>query len=209
MAEIEKIANDYFWRGHKLDCKFFENNHTYWLGFYENDEFVKVKELVSVTTLMKKHELVKGYGNAPKSVLQKKAKRGTLIHKELEDWAKNGEIGFSDELHDFILFSKANDVEIVKSEYIVFNDVVAGTIDVKFKMHGFDCKADYKTTSKYDEEYLSWQLSIYNYLDNEKDEKLICFHFHDNKLDVLNVPQKSDLEIENLFEKERKNHEDN
>lgn len=206
---IEKKSDDFYWQGHKLECRIFENTHTYWLGFVlknENgdEEFYKVKELISVTTFIKKYGLVKGYGNVPNYILQKKAKRGTLIHKELENWVKFGDVGFTDELYLFMRETAIQDIKPTKSEYIVFNDVIAGTVDFKGIINGFNCKADYKTTAKYDEEYVSWQLSIYNYLDKEKDEKLICFHFHDNKLDMIDVPMKTDEEIENYLKKEGK-----
>lgn len=212
-VSIYKKDDGYYWENHKLECKFFEFNHTYWLGYTsdltkEDSVFYKVRQLTSVTTLMKKHKLIQDYGRIPEYILRRKAKFGTLIHKELERWAKYNEIGFSDELQLFINFSKINDIKPLQSEYIVYNDVVAGTVDVECMINGFQCKADYKTTTTYDEEYLSWQLSIYNYLDNHKDEKLICFHFHNNTLDMYEVPVKNDEEIEALFEAERKEKKD-
>lgn len=201
--KIDKIGDDYFYENHKLDCEFFESNHTYWLGYWEGEDFYKVKQLVSVTTIMKKYNLVSGYGKIPAYRLQKKAEYGSFVHKELEEYIKYNKAGFSNELSLFIQKSLEQDIIPEKSEFIVFNDVVAGTVDLQCKMNGFDCKADFKTTAKYDENYLSWQLSIYNYLDKNKAEKIYCFHFINDDLKIIPVPFKTDAEIEEIFEKER------
>ena len=52
------------------------------------------KKLISVTQLMSKYGLAPDYSNVDPEVLKRKAQRGTLIHKEIEDYLSyraNGE----------------------------------------------------------------------------------------------------------------------
>lgn len=202
--EIIKKDNKYYYDNHKLDCKFYEETHEYWLGYWQdNDEFVRVKKLISVTQLMKKYELVKGYGNIPKSILNKKAQYGSLVHKEIDDYIKYGNVGFTTEVGEFIMFCKVQDFRPIKSEFIVYNDVCAGTLDMLAEYNGFIVRIDNKTTATYDAEYLSWQLSIYDYLDTQKCDKLGCLWFK-NGLQYKDVEFKDIKEIEYLMQRERK-----
>lgn len=69
--------------------KFDADTHTYLLGG---------TPLISVTQLLHKHGLVPDYGGVDGDVLERKAARGTLIHREIEAWIKTGEDGFTTEL---------------------------------------------------------------------------------------------------------------
>jgi hypothetical protein len=202
--EIIKQGKKYYYNGHELECMFYEETHEYWLGYWQdNDEFEKVKKLISVTQLMKKYGLVKGYGNIPKSILNRKAEYGSLVHSEIDKYIKRGEIGFTKEVGQFIEFVKIYDFKPIKSEFVVYNDVCAGTVDLMAEYNGFKVRADNKTTATYNAEYLSWQLSIYDYLDNEKCDKLGCLWFKDN-LKYKDVEFKDISEIEKIMENERK-----
>lgn len=190
--------------------KFNEATHT-----YTNDG----TKLISVTQLMKKHGLSPNYDNVNPEVLNRKAKYGTLIHKEIEEYIKEGKFGFTDEVMEFIKYAKENQMEAIKSETMVCNDIVAGTIDLLY-MENVSYIADIKTTYTLHIEAVSWQLSIYLYLylgyredgtfeapsENEYNEVYgKAFHFNkEHKLNVVHIPLKPFKEIEKLMDCERK-----
>lgn len=72
---------------------FNESNHTYKLG---------EKILISVTRLLKKHKLSPDYSAVDPDVLKRAAGKGIAVHKEIENYIKNGDIGFTQELQDFM-----------------------------------------------------------------------------------------------------------
>lgn len=184
-------------------CKFFEEQHEYWLCYTEGAYCdIKLRKLLSVTQLMRKYSVSPEYKGIDDKTLELKAQRGTLIHKELQDWAEQGEIGFTKELGQFIDWAKENGYKPLASEKIVFNDVVAGTIDTIGMLGDKKIIADYKTTASYHVDAVSYQLSIYEYLLGEKCE-LKCFWFS-NKLKIKDVDRIPETAIEYLMNKERK-----
>ena len=175
------------------------------------------KTLISVTQLMRKHNLAPSYDNVSQEVLQAKAERGTLIHKEIEEYNTEKKIGFTEELGNYIQYIQEHKVDVINSEYKVNNDIVAGTIDLICIEDNKNIVADLKTTYQLHKEAVSWQLSIYAYLYwmsweskelAKKDyETMIgkAYHFEkDSKLNVVEIKLKPFEEIEKLMECERK-----
>ena len=173
------------------------------------------KKLISVTQLMQKHGLAPSYAGVSTDVLNAKAERGSLIHKEIEDYIKEKKVGFTPELSNFIDFIKKNEYRVEGSEKRVNNDIVAGTIDLIIDCYGLPIIADIKTNAQLHHEAVSWQLSIYLwlYLDYDKrepdsnwdDYKGQAFHFNNaGGLHVVDIPLKPVEEIEKLMECERK-----
>lgn len=161
----------------------------------------KEKELISVTKLMQQYGLSPDYSFVSDEVLKLKAERGTLIHKEIEEYIKNNEIGFTSELQAFIRFLNYNKAKVIASERIVNNDIVAGTTDLLLEINGERTIAEIKTTSSVYKEAVSWQLSIYNYLDDWKSKKAICLHFDaDGTLKTYDINFKPKELIEELLE---------
>lgn len=186
--------------------EFREDTHEY---------FLDGKKLISVTQLMRKHGLSPSYDAVPEEVLRAKAERGTLIHKEIEQYIKHGEIGFTTELANFIEYvrlmreARGVDIEIVDSEEIVYNEVVAGTVDLTLLEDDIYTVADIKTTATLHKEAVSWQLSIYAYLISDKTfadlSKGQAFHFDkDGNLNVIDIPLKPFTEVERLLDCERR-----
>lgn len=181
---------------------FKEDTHEYFNGD---------KKLISVTQLMRKHGLAPSYDGVASEVLRAKAERGTLIHKEIEGYIKNGEIGFTSELEAFIRYANTqSNTSIFESEYMLNNDICAGTADLILIEDGEFVIADIKTTASLHKEPLSWQLSIYAFLYNAilKTEPKIkrgqVFHFDkDGNLNVIDIPLKPFTEVERLLECER------
>ena len=175
--------------------EFIEDTHEY---------FLDGRKLISVTQLMRKHGLAPSYDSVPEAVLRAKAERGTLIHKEIEDYIKHGEIGFTTELYRFIDHINENKINAIASEEIVYNDVVAGTVDLIFEDGTI---ADIKTTATLHKEAISWQLSIYSYLcimRGSRPTKGAAYHFNaDGELKVVDIPLKPMSEVARLIECER------
>lgn len=150
---------------------------------------------------MRKHGLAPSYDGVPSEALRAKAERGTMIHKEIEQYIKCGELGFTTELYRFIDHININNIKPIASEEMVYNDVVAGTIDLVF----YDGTiADIKTTASLHKEAVSWQLSIYSYLyasmHGSSPEKGEAYHFNaDGELKVVDIPLKPVAEVESLI----------
>lgn len=175
--------------------RFEEAEHKY----FEGD-----KELISVTTLMAKHGLAPNYGAVPSAVLAAKAERGTLIHAEIEEYIKHGEIGFTTELQNFTRYCSEKQIKVLESEFIVHNDIAAGTVDLLIEEEGETIIADIKTTATLHKDAVSWQLSIYAYLSGRTITRGQAFHFSkDGELKVVEIPLKPREQVEKLMETER------
>lgn len=161
------------------------------------------KELISVTTLMKKHGLSPDYSAVDPVVLRRKAMRGTLIHKELEDYLIGGESGFTKELYAFIEIEKRFEIKNATPEQKVHNDIVAGTVDLQAEYKGGTLLADFKTTAKVHIEPVRWQMSIYQELIGKKFDTLAVIHLDGNKAEFIPVEPIEEKLVKELFEAER------
>ena len=179
---------------------FDEQNHEYILDG---------KKLPSVTQILEQTVFADKYYNIDEEVLKKAADKGTLIHKEIEDYIKHGALGFTDELYNFISIKEDNKLSDLKSEVIVHNNEIAGTIDIIAKKGGKGQQkkkilADIKTTSKLDKDYVSWQLSMYAYIFesiyNEEIDELYAIWLKDEKSKFVKVERKSKREVEDILE---------
>ena len=170
------------------------------------------KQLISVTRLLKKHGLATDYTGISEEVLEKAANKGTLVHKEIENYIKNGEVGFTSELSDFIditaeLGFTAEDSEIILPAGEIPDDKVddyfyAGTADLIGKIGDGYATADLKTTAKVDKRAYAWQLALYERLCGVKFDKLYIFHLGKNSK-AIPIERISDAEVDRLLECER------
>lgn len=182
-----------------MEVKFRESDHTYWLSD---------RQLISVTQLMKKHGLSADYSAVKADILNAKAERGSLIHKEIEEFINFAEEGFTDELDSFKNLIKEHKIIPTTSETIVYDDLVAGTIDVIGQCPSGRIIADVKTTSTLHKDALAWQLSIYEYLFQKVHpganvSALFGIHLNGTSAKLVEVERKPREEIERLFECER------
>ena len=182
---------------------FDEQTHTY---TNENGEV-----LISVTQLLKQAGISPNYGYVDEEVLRASAEKGTLIHKEIEDYIKKGEEGFTTELHEFISYIKEQGIKVLASEKRVNNSRIAGTIDLIAQYpNGKVVYADFKTTSTVHKQAVSWQLSIYKDLDKYNEHEidadyenadLEVWHFaKDGSLNVRQVLEVSGNELKRLYD---------
>lgn len=161
--------------------------------------------LISVTQLMAKHGLSPDYSKVDMDMVRAKAERGTLIHKEIEEFLKEGTIGFTKELQNFVKWYQEVKPDLCRSEVIVNNDVCAGTLDLIYTKNGKTHLADIKTTYELHRDSVSWQLSIYKKLASYHVDDGQAFHFDkDGNLEVVDIAFKPEEEVQKLFECERK-----
>ena len=160
------------------------------------------KELISVTQLLKLAGVSTDYSFVNNEVMRKASERGTLIHKEIEEYIKNGKVGFTEELFAFIDYLKENDLEPIASELLVNDDEVAGTIDLilKNRKTGEIELDDIKTTSPVNKDYVSWQTSLYKHLYGKRVDKLKCLHLKGDRLKVVDLTEKSEEQIASLYQ---------
>jgi len=161
--------------------------------------------LISVTQLMEKHGLSPNYNGVDEDTLKASAERGTLIHKEIENYIKKGEIGFTDECAEFVSYVRENNIAIKGSEVTFHNDIVAGTCDLIINSEkGYLIVADIKTTSTLHKDSVAWQLSLYAYLSGNKTMNHgQAFHFSEDGLKVVDIELKPMEEVEKLIQAER------
>lgn len=181
-----------------------EAEHTYTLG---------EKTLISVTQLLKKHGLTTDYSGVDAEVLEKAANKGLAVHKEIENYIKNGEVGFTSELVDYI--DIANELQFTPTESEVIlpcgdipNEdidkyIFAGTADIIGVSKDGSTLIDVKTTAKVDIKGGAWQLSLYEKLKGVKFDKLYILHLgkKSKPIPVERIPEE---EVDRLIECERK-----
>ena len=165
------------------------------------------KSLISVTKLLKNHNLAPTFDDVDPEVLKKACERGTLIHSEIQKYITEGQPSFLHEVVDFAETSEKYKFSNLQSETIVNNDMVAGMADLicDADIDGKKCKilVDYKTSATLDFNYVTWQTSIYAYLYNAlydvKIDSIYALHFGKNGTRFIQLHKIDDCEIEKLF----------
>lgn len=176
---------------------FNEETHTYTLGD---------KVLTSVTTLLRLAGISPDYSCVNETLLRKSAERGSFIHKELEEYIKFNKEGLTDVPRQFQKWLNENDLIVIGSEVIVFDENFAGTIDLivqNTKTHEYQVW-DFKTTSTIHRNSVSWQTSIYALLwelqTGNKVSKVGAIHIKDNNFKPIELLRKTDEQVWELFE---------
>lgn len=125
--------------------------------------------LQGITGILSRQLFPKKYDNIPEFVLRRAAERGSFIHANCELVDSLGVTPDCEEAINYIALKSRHGMVACANEYIVSDDTnFASSVDVVFdgKSPSGDTVdlADIKTTSVFDNEYVSWQLSIYGYL---------------------------------------------
>jgi hypothetical protein len=195
---MKKLWNKSQERSKEMKIEFNEELHR-----YTNEDG---KELISTTQLLKLAKISPDYSAVRSDILKASSEKGTLIHKEIEEYSKLGMNGFTKECEEFAKYLKTNNISVLASERLVADKNIAGTIDLVLYDNVRDKRilADIKTTSTIHKDSVSWQCSIYKYLweyDGEPTiDELQVFHFtKDGELKVKAVAEKSKNSIEDLF----------
>lgn len=178
------------------DVRFIRDPHSYVMA--------DGKELMGVTTLLRKHGLATDYSFVDEDTLERAAQRGTAIHELIEDYENGMPVMKCDTLNAYVKLG----LSVVASEYLVTDwTLLASKIDQVYQ--GEDDTSvdlgDIKTCASIDREYLSWQLSIYAYLFERQNlclrvNNLYCIHLREGKAKKIAIRRKPDEEIERLIE---------
>ena len=142
----------------------------------------------SVTKIIK-NILPSMYDNVPKRVLEKASEFGTKLHKATEIESDEG-LGIYEKIayREYCdLLNKENIIPIKQEVFVCYENpafpdnglpkiLYVGQTDMIGMVNGKRCLLDKKFTSKYHEEYLNWQLSMYELACYETFEDLYCIH---------------------------------
>ena len=152
------------------------------------------------------------YKGIPQSILENAAKRGSLIHEEIELTETIGIEPNTQEGKNYLKLKKENGLNFLQSEYTVSDlENYATNIDAIYDVEENVVDiADYKTTSKFDKESVSWQLSICAYFlemnnPHVKVRKLFGIWLRGDIAQVIAVDRHSDEEVKALIEADLKN----
>lgn len=183
------------------ELKFDEETHVYSVGN---------RDLISVTQLLEKQKISPSYAAVNPEVLKRSAMRGTAIHKEIEEYNKTGEIGFTPECQAYIDYVEEKNLHCVASECKVYTDYYAGTLDQLLEdENGELILTDNKTTSQIHRESVSWQLSLYAYAfwvmtGKEINHGQVFWFKKDGTLEVQDVMLKDRQEVEELIKADKR-----
>ena len=179
---------------------FNELDHTYTL-----DD----KSLNGVTSILNRQLFADKYSGISDEVLNKAAEYGKGVHESIELYDSLGIGEDEDAVKSYIKLCQKEGLTRLDNEYLISdNDYVASSIDVVFD----DCSlADIKTTSHLDEEYVSWQLSIYAYLFEKQNPDLQANRLlaiwlpkpRYGKPRIVEVPRKPVSEVIRLIEADK------
>ena len=178
---------------------FNKERHTYHLDGHQ---------LQGITGMLHRRLFPAEYANIPQEVLDNAARRGSAIHDACETY-DNGEQVYTEytaEVDAYAEATKKKKLRHLASEYLVTDgDYFASAIDKVYEVddHTVDL-GDIKTTSKLNEEYVAWQLSIYAYLFESQNPEikvrhLYAIHIRDGKCKVVKVERVPDAKVITLM----------
>lgn len=115
-----------------------------------------------ITSTLLAHVLPNKYDGIPKEVLDKAAARGSLVHEDIELAESLGAEPTTEEGKNYLTLRDKHELKCLTCEYTVTDyQHFATNIDAIYTASDTEVDlADFKTTSKLDKDYLSWQLSL-------------------------------------------------
>lgn len=178
-------------------------------------------EVPSVTQLLHRR-FPKKYAGIPRALLDKAAKRGTMLHSaiEVEERLLRGESADVDvlsaalatmyeEIQNYRFLKKAYQFSVLQNEVPVlvpFNGdiVAAGRLDIFGSYRDRGMLADIKRTSVLDKDYLSYQLTLYKmgweHCYGGQIDYLFCIWLREDKRQFKAIPECRNLALELLGE---------
>ena len=193
----------------KSPVVFDEGAHTYNLGD---------KQLHGITGMIGRQLFPNKYHDVPKFILERAAERGHHVHSECQFVDESGLPSDCTEAQQY------RDIRVGNGFYPLANEYTVS--DLEYFASNIDCVwcdedsqislADIKTTYSLDEEYLSWQLSIYAYLFELQNPGLKVkdlygvWLYKGEKAELVPIQRKSDEEVIRLLtcEKEGRSYYD-
>ena len=141
----------------KCNVEFNQEKHEYWLNG---------KQLQGVTGILERRLFPDKYKFVSKEMMERAAERGTFVHEQIECADSLGVNPDVQEVQNYLKLKEEHGFKTLENEYLVSdNENYASSIDIVLTDKEADgvILADIKTTSKFDKESVSWQLSIYAY----------------------------------------------
>ena len=179
---------------------FNQSNHTY----LNTQTGVWLNGITS--TLIKRVDPDK-YAGIPQNILENAAKRGSLVHEDIELAETMGTEPSTDEGKAYLKLKERAGLSFFQSEYLVSDlEHYATNIDVIYSAgENIVDIADFKTTYKFDNNSVSWQLSICAYLFEMNNphihvRKLYGIWLRGDKAELIEVRRKPNCCIEQLIE---------
>lgn len=185
--------------------EYFDDTHTY---LYDGLMLPSVTQILGV-------KYKNDYASVPPAVLNNAAKRGTAVHKAIENYNNSGYDDGSEAVRNFKFLQKQYGFEVLDSELplVLFKDdmpIACGRLDMTMLMDGETGIADIKTVSSLNKEKIAYQLNLYriglmqSYGVDAKFLKII--HLRDGIRKVIDSPVNEGMAWE-LIEKFLEEHE--
>lgn len=136
--------------------EYFDETHTY---LYDGLMLPSVTQILGV-------KYGNDYASVPPAVLDNAAKRGTAVHKAIENYNNSGYDDGSEAVRNFRFLQKQYGFEVLDSELpiVIFNGdmpIACGRLDMTMLMDGETGIADIKTVSALNKDKIAYQLNLY------------------------------------------------
>lgn len=136
--------------------EYFDDTHTY---LYDGMMLPSVTQILGV-------KYRNDYASVPPAVLDNASKRGTAVHKAIENFNVSGYDDGSEAVRNFKFLQKQYGFEVLDSELpiVIFKDdmpIACGRLDMTMLIDGQIGIADIKTVSALNKEKIAYQLNLY------------------------------------------------
>lgn len=179
--------------------EYFDDTHTY---LYDGLMLPSVTQILGV-------KYKNDYASVPPAVLNNAAKRGTAVHKAIENYNNSGYDDGSEAVRNFKFLQKQYGFEVLDSELpiVIFKDdmpIACGRLDMTMLIDGQTGIADIKTVSTLNKEKIAYQLNLYriglmqSYGVDAKFLKII--HLRDGIRKVIDCPVNEGMALEIIEE---------
>lgn len=180
---------------------------------YTNEE--TGEQLSGITGTLLKRLFPGKYDGVPKDILAKAAEKGSNVHASIELYKKIGVTPSTQEGKAYADITRRNGMVELDCEYTVTDfKRYASQIDVIYEVQeNVVDLADIKTTYKFDEESVSWQLSIYAYMmslcnPHIKVRKLLGIWLRGDTAQIIEVKRHTDEEVIRLIKSDMADKDD-
>lgn len=160
----------------------------------------------SVTQILQEKLFKDKYRDVPDFILEKKAKYGSKVHSIIEKIENNEEyeessVYIQESIKQYEEIKSKHKIKVISQEQVVcYKGIYAGKYDMIAKAGNDICLVDIKTTYEVDEEYLSWQLSMYELAIGREFDKLYCLWLPKGGIaKLIEVKRKDVEEIEKVI----------
>lgn len=136
--------------------EYFDDTHTY---LYDGLMLPSVTQILGV-------KYKNDYASVPPAVLENASRRGTAVHKAIENFNVSGYDDGSEAVRNFKFLQKQYGFEVLDSELpiVLFKDdmpIACGRLDMTMLIDGQTGIADIKTVSALNKEKIAYQLNLY------------------------------------------------